>query len=147
MKQIDNNLEDNIKKIRIVITTNDQFIDGDLFLPENIQFRSSSPDNLLFYFLNGGFQFITLQNCEVRERKNIAFRPDTIDVLHVRVAAIITVQVVESFVSEAERLQRYTSRNVAQNLFDDEDMVLNTINIGRSRTEKQKRKKRKTNKD
>ena len=145
MEQIDNNLEDNIKKIRIVITTNDQFIDGDLLLPENIQFRSSSPDNLLFYFLNGGFQFITLQNCEVRERKNIAFRPDRLESLHVRVAAIITVQVIESFDNETDRLKKYTSRNESQELSNIDDMVLNTINVGRSRTEKQRRKKRKIN--
>ena len=85
----------NLPRIQVLITTNDQYAEGELLLPENMRFSNSIPDNMLFYILNGGFQFITLKNCEMRDRKNIAFRPDKTPQLHVNIASIITIQIIE----------------------------------------------------
>lgn len=50
---------------------------------------------MLFYILNGGFQFLVFKNCEVKDRKNLAFRPDRTAQLHVNLSCIITIQVIE----------------------------------------------------
>lgn len=86
---------DNLPRIQVLITTNDQYIEGELILPENMKFSNAIPDNMLFYILNGGFQFLTLKNCEVKDRKNLAFRPDRTAQLHVNLSSIITIQIIE----------------------------------------------------
>ena len=86
---------DNLPRIQVLITTNDQYIEGELILPENMKFSNTNPDNMLFYILNGGFQFLVLKNCEVKDRKNLAFRPDRTAQLHVNLSCIITIQVIE----------------------------------------------------
>ena len=86
---------DNLPRIQVLITTNDQYIEGELILPENMKFSNANPDNMLFYILNGGFQFLVLKNCEVKDRKNLAFRPDRTAQLHVNLSCIITIQVIE----------------------------------------------------
>ena len=84
-----------LPRIQVLITTNEQHIEGELLLPENMRFSNSIPDNMLFYILNGGFQFITLKNCEVKDRKNLAFRPDKSPQLHVNISCIMTIQIIE----------------------------------------------------
>ena len=84
-----------LPRMQVLITTNEQHIEGELLLPENMRFSNSIPDNMLFYILNGGFQFITLKNCEVKDRKNLAFRPDKSAQLHVNIACIMTMQIIE----------------------------------------------------
>lgn len=86
---------DNLPRIRVLITTNDQYVEGELILPENMKFSNANPDNMLFYILNGGFQFLTLKNCEVKDRKNLAFRPDRTAQLHINLGSIITIQIIE----------------------------------------------------
>lgn len=86
---------DNLPRIQVLITTNDQYIEGELILPENMKFSNANPDNMLFYILNGGFQFLILKNCEVKDRKKLAFRPDRTAQLHVNLSCIITIQVIE----------------------------------------------------
>ena len=84
-----------LPRMLVLITTNEQHITGELILPENMRFSNSIPDNMLFYILNGGFQFITLKNCEVKDRKNLAFRPDKSPQLHVNINLIMTIQIIE----------------------------------------------------
>lgn len=84
-----------LPRMQVLITTNEQHITGELMLPENMRFSNSIPDNMLFYILNGGFQFITLRNCEVKDRKNLAFRPDKSSQLHVNISSIMTIQIIE----------------------------------------------------
>ena len=84
-----------LPRMQVLITTNEQHIEGELLLPENMRFSNSIPDNMLFYILNGGFQFITLKNCEVKDRKNLAFRPDKSPQPHVNISCIMTMQIIE----------------------------------------------------
>lgn len=84
-----------LPRMLVLITTNEQYVTGELILPENMRFSNSIPDNMLFYILNGGFQFITLKNCEVKDRKNLAFRPDKSPQLHVNINSIMTIQIIE----------------------------------------------------
>ena len=84
-----------LPRMQVLITTNEQHIEGELLLPENMRSSNSIPDNMLFYILNGGFQFITLKNCEVKDRKNLAFRPDKSPQLHVNISCIMTMQIIE----------------------------------------------------
>lgn len=84
-----------LPRMQVLITTNEQHIEGELLLPENMRFSNSIPDNMLFYILNGGFQFITLKNCEVKDRKNLVFRPDKSPQLHVNISCIMTMQIIE----------------------------------------------------
>ena len=84
-----------LPRMQVLITTNEQHIEGELLLPENMRFSNSIPDNMLFYILNGGFQFVTLKNCEVKDRKNLAFRPDKSPQLHVNISCIMTIQIIE----------------------------------------------------
>ena len=85
----------NLPRMQVLITTNEQYIEGELLLPENMRFSNSIPDNMLFYILNGGLQFITLNNCEVKDRINLAFRADKSSQLHVNIAGIMTIQIIE----------------------------------------------------
>ena len=111
---------DNLPRIQVLITTNDQYIEGELILPENMKFSNANPDNMLFYILNGGFQFLVLKNCEVKDRKNLAFRPDRTAQLHVNLSCIITIQVIEVLSegldvdddNEAEDMQDQQSNHV-----------------------------------
>lgn len=111
---------DNLPRIQVLITTNDQYIEGELILPENMKFSNANPDNMLFYILNGGFQFLILKNCEVKDRKNLAFRPDRTAQLHVNLSCVITIQVIEVLSegldvdddNEAEDMQDQQSNHV-----------------------------------
>ncbi len=97
----------NLPRMQVLITTNDQYIEGELLLPENMRFSNAIPDNMLFYILNGGFQFISLKNCEVKDRKNLAFRPDKSRHLHVNIASIITIQIIEILPEDYEYEDSY----------------------------------------
>lgn len=96
-----------LPRMQVLITTNEQHIEGELLLPENMRFSNSIPDNMLFYILNGGFQFITLKNCEVKDRKNIAFRPDKSPQLHVNISCIMTIQIIEILPDDYEYDEYY----------------------------------------
>ena len=100
-----------LPRMQVLITTNEQHIEGELLLPENMRFSNSIPDNMLFYILNGGFQFITLKNCEVKDRKNLAFRPDKSPQLHVNISCIMTMQIIEILPDDYEY----------EDYYDDED--------------------------
>ena len=96
-----------LPRMQVLITTNEQHIEGELLLPENMRFSNSIPDNMLFYILNGGFQFITLKNCEVKDRKNLAFRPDKFPQLHVNISCIMTIQIIEILPDDYEYDEYY----------------------------------------
>lgn len=96
-----------LPRMQVLITTNEQHIEGELLLPENMRFSNSIPDNMLFYILNGGFQFITLKNCEVKDRKNLAFRPDKSPQLHVNISCIMTMQIIEILPDDYEYEDNY----------------------------------------
>lgn len=96
-----------LPRMQVLITTNEQHIEGELLLPENMRFSNSIPDNMLFYILNGGFQFITLKNCEVEDRKNLAFRPDKSPQLHVNISCIMTIQIIEILPDDYEYDEYY----------------------------------------
>lgn len=100
-------LMNDLPRMQVLITTNEQYIEGELLLPENMRFSNSIPDNMLFYILNGGFQFITLKNCEVKDRKNLAFRPDKSQQLHVNIASIMTMQIIEILPEDYEYEDEY----------------------------------------
>lgn len=85
----------NLPRMQVLITTNDQYIDGELVLPKNIEFSDSTPDKILFRALNEGTHFVTIKNCEIRDRQNIVFRPDKTPFLHVNISAIISAQILE----------------------------------------------------
>lgn len=59
-----------LPRMQVLITTNEQHIEGELLLPENMRFSNSIPDNMLFYILNGGFQFITLKTVKLKTEKS-----------------------------------------------------------------------------
>ena len=44
-----------LPRMQVLITTNEQQIEGELLLPENMRFSNTIPDNMLFYILNGGY--------------------------------------------------------------------------------------------
>lgn len=104
-----------LPRMQVLITTNEQHIEGELLLPENMRFSNSIPDNMLFYILNGGFQFITLKNCEVKDRKNLAFRPDKSPQLHVNIACIMTMQIIEILPDDYEYDDYYEDEEDADN--------------------------------
>lgn len=104
-----------LPKMQVLITTNEQHIEGELLLPENMRFSNSIPDNMLFYILNGGFQFITLKNCEVKDRKNLAFRPDKSPQLHVNISCIMTMQIIEILPDDYEYEDYYDEEDEEDN--------------------------------
>lgn len=104
-----------LPRMQVLITTNEQHIEGELLLPENMRFSNSIPDNMLFYILNGGFQFITLKNCEVKDRKNVAFRPDKSPQLHVNISCIMTMQIIEILPDDYEYEDYYDEEDEEDN--------------------------------
>ena len=104
-----------LPRMQVLITTNEQHIEGELLLPENMRFSNSIPDNMLFYILNGGFQFITLKNCEVKDRKNLAFRPDKSPQLHVNISCIMTMQIIEILPDDYEDEDYYDEEDEEDN--------------------------------
>ena len=100
-------LINDLPRMQVLITTNEQHIEGELLLPENMRFSNSIPDNILFYILNCCFQFITLKNCEVKDRKNLAFRPDKSPQLHVNISCIMTIQIIEILPDDYEYDDNY----------------------------------------
>lgn len=104
-----------LPRMQVLITTNEQHIEGELLLPENMRFSNSIPDNMLFYILNGGFQFITLKNCEVKDRKNLAFRPDKSPQLHVNISCIMTMQIIEILPDDYEYEDYYEEDDEEEN--------------------------------
>ena len=82
--------------IRLLIATIEQFIEGDLIIPDNMKFNSNDPVNILFYIINSGLNFISLMNSEIQDRKNLAFRPDRARLVHVNMLNISSIQIVEN---------------------------------------------------
>ncbi len=113
-------MNNSLPRMQVLITTNEQHIEGELILPENMRFSNSIPDNMLFYILNGGFQFITLKNCEVKDRKNLAFRPDKSPQLHVNISGIMTIEIIEILPDDYEYEDNYD--------YSDEELGNNTSN-------------------
>ena len=45
----------NLPRMQVLITTNDQYVEGELLLPENMRFSNAIPDNMLFISLTEVF--------------------------------------------------------------------------------------------
>lgn len=79
----------------VLITTSEQLIEGELVLPESVNFDSPEPESILFCLLNSGIKFIGLKHCEIKDRKNLAFKADKVKSLHLNIERIITIRVPE----------------------------------------------------
>ena len=106
----------NLPRMQVLITTNDQYIEGELLLPENMRFSNSVPDNMLFYILNGGFQFLTLKNCEVKDRKNLAFRPDKSHNFTLTFLALLLCKSLKFFQMILNMMKIFTKRTTTKDL-------------------------------
>ena len=104
-----------LPKIRLLIATVEQFIEGDLIIPDNMKFDNNEPNNILFYIINSGLNFISLKNCEIKDRKNLAFRPDKSPQLHVNISCIMTMQIIEILPDDYEYEDYYDEEDEEEN--------------------------------
>ena len=71
-----NNLEAGKESIKILITTDEYLISGDLYLPIPSVVQNPTNENLLFYALNCGNKFIQLYNCVISNKDSVEYQPE-----------------------------------------------------------------------
>lgn len=64
--------------IKVLMTTEEYLITGEIYLPIPSVVENSTNENLLFYALNCGNKFIQLFNCIISSRENVEYKPETV---------------------------------------------------------------------
>jgi hypothetical protein len=91
---IKNNLEAGKESIKILITTNEHLITGDLYLPIPSVVQNPTNENLLFYALNCGNKFIQLYNCVISSKDSVEYQPEVVNCYNINLDIVHSCQIV-----------------------------------------------------
>jgi hypothetical protein len=64
------------QEITVLLTTEDYLIRGKISLPHSSVVENPTSESLLFYLLNSGMMFLSLNECVLTDRKNLDFKPE-----------------------------------------------------------------------
>lgn len=64
--------------VNVLITTEDYYISGKVYLPVPTVVAKPTPENLLFYTLNSGRTFLAIRDCTITTQKSIEFKPEEV---------------------------------------------------------------------
>ena len=81
--------------INILITTEEHIVKGKLYLPVPTTVKNPTIENLLFFVLNCGNMFITLQDCVIMNKKNIEYQPEKVKYYNINLNIVHSCQIVE----------------------------------------------------
>ena len=83
------------KIIKVLISTEDYLIRGDLTLPIPSVVDNPTTENLLFYVLNCGNMFISLHNCIIMSKKHVEYKPEEIKYYNINLNIVHSCQIIE----------------------------------------------------
>ena len=81
--------------IKILVTTEEYLIRGELELPIPSVVENPTTENLLFYALNCGNMFISLSNCIIMSKKNLEYKPEEIKYYNINLNIVHSCQIIE----------------------------------------------------
>lgn len=64
--------------VNVLITTEDYFISGKVYLPVPTVVSKPTPENLLFYTLNSGKTFLAIRDCTITTKRSLEFKPEEV---------------------------------------------------------------------
>ncbi len=64
--------------VNVLITTEDYFISGKVYLPIQTVVSKPTPENLLFYTLNSGKTFLAIRDCTITTKRSLEFKPEEV---------------------------------------------------------------------
>ena len=88
------NLEAGKESIKILITTDEYLITGDLYLPIPSVVQNPTNENLLFYALNCGNKFIQLYNCVISSKDSVEYQPELVNCYNINLDIVHSCQIV-----------------------------------------------------
>lgn len=83
-------------KIKVLITTEEHLIRGDLYLPVPSVVENPTIENLLFYVLNCGNMFISLHNCIIMSKTKVEYKPEEIKYYNINLNIVHSCRIIES---------------------------------------------------
>ncbi len=83
------------KVIKILITTEEYLIRGELELPIPSVVENPTTENLLFYVLNCGNMFIALRNCIIMSKNSVEYKPEEIKYYNINLNIVHSCQIIE----------------------------------------------------
>lgn len=83
------------KVIKILVTTEEYLIRGDLELPIPSVVKNPTTENLLFYVLNCGNMFIALRNCIIMSKNSVEYKPEEIKYYNINLNIVHSCQIIE----------------------------------------------------
>ena len=83
------------KSVKILITTNEHLVSGNLFLPIPSAVENPTNENLLFYALNCGNKFIQLYDCTIQSKDSIEFQPEQVNCYNINLDIVHSCQIID----------------------------------------------------
>lgn len=95
-KELEKNvLQQSNQSVKILITTEEYLITGNLYLPIPSVVKNPTNENLLFYALNCGNKFIQLYDCIISNRENVEYQPETVQCYNINLDIVHSCQIIK----------------------------------------------------
>lgn len=81
--------------VKILITTDEYLITGNLTLPIPGVVENPTTENLLFYALNCGNMFIALSDCIITNKHNVEYQPEHVKYYNINLNIVQSCQIIK----------------------------------------------------
>lgn len=81
--------------VKILITTDEYLITGDLYLPIPSVVENPTNENLLFYALNCGNKFVQLYNCMIANKDNLEYQPEQVECYNINLDIVHSCKIIK----------------------------------------------------
>lgn len=81
--------------VKILVTTEEYLITGQLRLPIPGVVENPTTENLLFYALNCGNMFMALHDCVISNRHNVEYQPEHVDYYNINLNIVHSCQILK----------------------------------------------------
>ena len=81
--------------VKILISTEEYYITGILYLPIQSSVENPTNENLLFYALNCGNKFIQLHDCIITSRDSIEYQPEQVKCYNINLDIVHSCQIIK----------------------------------------------------
>ena len=82
-------------KVKVLLSTTEHLISGQLRLPLPTVVEEPTPQNLLFYALNCGNMFIALEDCTIMHKTEVEYLPEKIEHYNINLNIVHTCKIIK----------------------------------------------------
>jgi len=90
-----NTSKTNSGSVKVLITTENHIITGELRLPANSAIENPTTEDLLFDALNCGNKFIALRDCTIGSKREFQYRPEHINYYNINLNIVQSCQIIK----------------------------------------------------